>query len=327
MKKIIALFCAAALMFSLCACASTEKQNAENSPIRVFMINGPTGIGAVNLMENSANGKTANKYNFSVVTEPNEIVAKISTGQADIAAISTNLAAKIYNKTGGGVYVLAVNTSGVLKMLTMNTEIKDFNDLKGKKVYAMGKGANPETIINYLLKRDGIKNEELSLNFLADASELATVFAKEPNAVIIAPEPAASSILIKYPSAKVALDLTDEWCRYKGNGGIWMGCIIARKDFVDNNASLVEAFLNEYEASVKSAETDVKISAELCEKYGIIANRKIAEKSLPQSNICFVSGEKMKRDLSKYLNVLYNFDNQSIGGKLPKDDFYYEGKK
>lgn len=320
MKRFLSILCAVAVLFALCGC----KADQPAKKISVYMINGPTGMGAVNLMDKAEKGETEEKYAFTVVTDPNEIVSKISSGDADIAAVSTNIAAKVYAKTGGGIKVLAVNTLGVLNVVTLATPVTSFADLAGKKIYSTGKGGNPEIIINYLLEKNNINPADININYMADGSELLTVFAKETDAVIIAPQPVATSITAKYEGAKIALSLTEEWQKVSNDSALMMGCIIARTDFIKNNEAAVKKFLKDYEESVTAANNNADSTAALCEKYGIVPKAAIAKKALPECNICFVTGEKMKADLSGYLAVLYGFDKTATGGKLPGDNFYYE---
>ena len=56
---------------------------------------------------------------------------------------------------------------------------------------------------------------------------------------------------------------------------------------------------------------------------GIIAKEPIAKKAIPMCNIVYIDGSKMKEALSGYLDSLYEFNPEMIGGKLPEDDFYY----
>ncbi len=51
---------------------------------------------------------------FEPAAAPDEVSAKLVQGEVDIAAVPANLASVLYNKTNGGVQVLAVNTLGVL---------------------------------------------------------------------------------------------------------------------------------------------------------------------------------------------------------------------
>ena len=47
------------------------------------------------------------------------------------------------------------------------------------------------------------------------------------------------------------------------------------------------------------------------------------QKALPNGNIIYLDGSEMKKQLSGFLQVLYDANPSSIGGALPEDDFYY----
>lgn len=330
MKKLVSLLLVFVMVFAFASCGKKTEtpQNAQEPTVKanVFMISGPTGIGAVNLMEADELGSAKGDYEFTVVAAPTEIVAKISNKEADIAAVATNMAATIYNRTNGGVTVLAVNTLGVLNVLTNGTEITSLADLKGKKVYSTGQGANPEYVIDYLLTKNGVNPDtDLDLQFKAEGTELVTIWATEPDAVIIAPQPVATSILNKYQGSKLAIDLTDEWDKVGDGSALMMGCVIVRNEFLQDHPATVKLFLEEYEESIKKTNSDVEGTATLCEKFGIVAKAALAKRAIPASNVCFVTGSDMKTKLSGYLAVLFAADKTAIGGKLPQDNFYYEG--
>lgn len=334
MKKILSLVLALVLVFTFAACGSkpdTESSvPSESVPYKetnVYVLSGPTGIGAANLKELADKEQTVGDYNVTVVAQPDEVVAKISKGEADIAAIATNLAAKLYNKTNGGITILAVNTLGVLNVVTpKGVEIKSLSDLKGKKVYTTGQGSNPEYIINYLLEKNGIdKEKDLTLEFKAEGTELLPVWSTDPEAIIIAPQPVATTLTVQHEGAKIAIDLTDEWAKVSEDSALMMGCVVVRNEFLKENKATVDKFLSEYKASIEKANSDLDNTAKLCETYGIVAKAAIAKKAIPNCNLCFIKGEEMKTKLSGYLNVLFNADKTSVGGKLPADEFYYAG--
>lgn len=332
MKKIISLLLTLVLVLGLAACGTADNNSSTPEPVElkeanVFVLSGPTGIGAVNLKDKDDKAETEGKYNVSVVVEPSEVVSKIANKEADIAAVATNLAATIYNKTNGNITVLAVNTMGVLNVVTPSgVEITSLKDLKGKKIYTTGAGSNPEYIINHLLKENGIdKEKDVTIEYKGDGSQLLTVWATDPNAVIIAPQPVATALTIQYQGSKIAIDLTDEWDKLGNDSALMMGCVIVRKDFLKENKATVNKFLQEYEASIKAAEENLDTTAALCEEYGIVAKAAIAKKAIPNCNLCFIKGEEMKTKLSGYLKVLFEANNASVGGKLPADDFYYAG--
>ena len=310
-------------MLSLAACGAKPQTGEMN----VYVLSGPTGIGAVNLWAKAEAGETQNTYNFNLVAQNDEIVAAISKGEADIAAVATNLASTLYAKTEGNVTVLAVNTLGVLSILTNGTELNSIADLKGKTLYSPGQGANPEYILRYVLEGNGINPDtDLTVKFVADGIELPGIWANEPDAVIMAPQPVATSILMKYTDAKTAFDMTEEWEKISGAQNLMMGCVIVRNDYLEANPGAVKTFLNEYEASINAATADAAATGALCEKYGIIPKAAIATKAIPHCGLTFVAGADMKTNLSAYLDIMFKANPKSIGGAMPADDFYYVGK-
>lgn len=333
MKKILSIVLTLIFVLGLCACGNTDTNSItsevkpEYANTNVYVLSGPTGIGAANLKNKAEKGETEGKYTVNVVAQPDEVVAKISKGEADIAAIATNLAAKLYNKTSGGISILAVNTLGVLNIVTPEgVEVNSLEDLKGKKVYTTGQGSNPEFIINHLLEQNNIdKTKDLTIEYKAEGTELLTVWSTDPKAVIIAPQPVATTLTVQFPNSKIAVDLTKEWEKTNKDSALMMGCIVVRNEFLKNNKATVDKFLEEYETSVKAANEDIDTTATLCETYGIIPKAPIAKKAIPNCNLCFIKGNEMKTKLSGYLNVLFNADKTSVGGKLPADDFYYAG--
>ena len=58
------------------------------------------------------------------------------------------------------------------------------------------------------------------------------------------------------------------------------------------------------------------------EHYGIV-KAPVAKKAIPACNVVFLEGAEMQGKLSGYLQVLFDQNPKSVGGKLPGDDFYF----
>ena len=333
-RAIVSLLLALTLALSLTACggqANSEPEQPETqeeltaAEINLYVLSGPTGIGAMNLWAASDAGETKNTYHITMPGANDEVVAALSKGDADIAAVATNLAATLYNKTDGGVTVLAVNTLGVLSLLSNGQEAATVSELKGKTIYAPGQGANPEYILRYVLSGNGLDpDKDVTLRFVGEGSELLTVWQSDPEAVILAPQPVATSILMQNENAKTLFDMTEEWDKIAGGDStLMMGCVIVRNEFLQANPGAVELFLQEYAASIEKAQSDVEGTAVLCEQYGLIPKAALAQKAIPSCGLTFVTGAEMKTGLSGYLQVMFDANPKSVGGALPGDDFYY----
>ena len=139
------------------------------------------------------------------------MVAGLSNGDYDIAALATNVASNLYNKTNGGVQICALNTYGVLYILENGDTIQSMSDLAGKTIYATTSRRQPQYVLNYLLTENGLTpGEDVDVEFM-DSETLMTQMAAGAYEVCMLPVPAVTSVLIQNQDVRVALDLTDEW--------------------------------------------------------------------------------------------------------------------
>ncbi len=310
--------------------AETQQETAEETaeeaaPLRLYVLAGPTGIGAMNLWAASDAGTTEQAYEITMTAANDEVVAAISNGEADVAAIATNLAATLYNKTQGGVRVLAVNTLGVLSILSRGEAPASIADLAGRTIYAPGQGANPEYILRYVLSGNGLDPDaDVDIQFVGEGSELLSVWESDPEALIMAPQPVATTLLMQNEGAVQAFDMTEQWNAVSGGEStLMMGCVVVRTAYLEEHPKAVEVFLKEYADSVNKAQTDVETTAQLCESYGLIPKAALAQKAIPSCGLTYISGEEMKQQLAGYLQVMFDANPKSVGGALPQEDFYY----
>ena len=335
MKKllsVLSLMLVIVMALSLIACggekgtASTpsNESKVEYTPVdmKVACMTGPTGVGMAKLMADSANKTTANNYTFTVAAAATEINAKFLKGEINIASVPTNVAATLYNKTQGKVRMLAVNTYGVLSILEKGDTIKSIADLRGKTIYSTGKGQNPEFILKHILTKNNIDPEkDVTINFVSSEDLVQKLISGEAE-IALAPEPAATTVMVKNADLRRALSINDEWSKVSDTE-LMMGCVIALDSYVTANPEAVAKFLEEYEKSIQFAIENVDEAAKHCATYKITASEAIAKKAIPTCNLCYVTGSDMKTNVNGYLNVLFTANAESIGGAMPKDDFYY----
>ena len=295
--------------------------------VNVAMLKGPTGLGCAKLMEESGTGgDAAYPYYFEVYADPAQAVAALTKGEADIAALPTNLASTLYHKLDGGVQLLALNTYGVLYILERGDSIHAMADLEGKTIHAYGQGANPEFVLDYLLEQNGIDPDAgVDVQWHASTDEVAAVMAEGEGEVCMLPVPAATGLLMKSQEIRSALDLTREWDNAGGDGELTMGCLVIRTEFARENPQAVETFLGQYEDSIAYMTDPDNLSeaAALAEKQGIVPKAAVAQRAIPDANLCFVAGRDMLDGIQGYYQVLFQADPASIGGSIPDGAFYY----
>lgn len=329
MKKNYAIILSLVLFILLIAGCGNKKEEAVD--VNITALKGPTAMGMVKLMEDSEKEADENShYNFTIAASVDEVTPKLVQGDTDIAAIPANLASVLYNNTEGQVQVLAINTLGVLYIVDIDNSVQSAEDLKGKTIYASGKGATLEYALNYILSSNGIDVEkDIVLEWKTEHSEcvaaLVNSISEKEGAVALLPQPFVTTAQTKNDKIRIALDLTEEWDRLQeGENPSTMitGVIVGRKEFVEEHPEAVKKFMDSYKESVEYVNQNISAAATLIEKYDIVP-AEVAEKALPYCNIVFIEGNEMKEKLSGYLGVLMEQNPKSIGGEVPADEFYY----
>lgn len=307
------------------ASAETTAAADDVATIRVGSLKGPTSMGLVHLMDLSDQGAAANDYEFTMVTAADELTAKVVSGDLDIALVPANVSSVLYNKTEGNIAVIDINTLGVLDIVASDDSIKSIADLKGKTLLMTGKGTTPDYVIHYLMTANGLTEDDVTLEYKSEPTEVAAALKEQPDVIGLLPQPFVTAACAQNDQLKIVLDLTKEWDAVQGEGGskLVTGVTIVRKDFLEANKEAVSQFLKEHLASAEFTSEQPDETAELIAKAGIIEKAPVAKKALPYCNITCITGEDMKTALSGYLQVLADQDMKSVGGKLPADDFYY----
>ena len=308
-------------MALLAGCGEKE----EETVLRIGGMKGPTSMGLLFMKDEVENGAGTGTYEFTMVTGADELLPMMIKGELDIALVPANVAAILYQKTEGGVAVIDINTLGVLYMVSGDSGIGSVEDLRGKTIYLTGKGTTPDYVLHYILQENGLQEGDYTLEYKSEPTEVAALLAEKPEAVGLLPQPFVTVACAQNEALQVVMDMNEQWSLLQGEDGSRMvtGVTVVRKEVLEENEKAVLEFMSKHKASAEAINQDVEKGAELVVAAGIIGKAPIAQKAIPKCNITYVDGEEMKQALSGYLQVLFEQDATSVGGKLPEDDFYY----
>ena len=326
MKKLISLLLALTLIAALPILVGCQKVDKE-LPIRVWTLNGTTGFGMAQLIDADSKGEAALNYEFTVEASAPNVQSALINGTADIAALPTNAASALFNKTSGEVVVLALNTRGVLYLVVNTAKVaapSSLADLSGKTIYVPA--SNPTFITKALIDKAAVSNVTLDSTAYAEPAALRDALASGLVDYAVLPEPMVTIAISKATQANqgvtltTALDLTAEWDQHFTEGSLVQGCIVARKAFVEEHPNEVKQFLKEYEASINFVVENPADASQMIANAGIFAQAPVAEKAIPKCNFCYLDGAEMKTAMQAFLAAM---PVASIGGALPGEDFYY----
>ncbi len=329
MKKIIALLLTLILSLGMLVSCSED-----NTQLKIGFMNGPTGLGMAELMVTNGGLDGNESYSFTKFNDTNDAVSALIGGSLDIVCLPTNEAAKVYNNTETNieVQVLALNCLNSLFVVAKNDiEINSFADLEGKTVVTC-KNGTPKIILDKLISEYGLNitvvteyfnDNENKNQTIATPQQLPAVISAKKADIVIAPEPIVTNALMQNKDYSVKLDLGDLW-DVKFETPVAMGCILARKDFVEEHETVIKKFLEEYKSSIEfmSNPENLDTAAQYAVDTTIMGAVPAAKKAISNLGeaIAYVDGENMKDTLVTVYGV---FGLPVIGGKLPGDDFYY----
>ena len=332
MKKIIAL-----LLVLILAALPLTACKKKDGPLRVGYMTGPTGMGMAKLIHDNGGTDGNEKYTFEAFADTTAAAAALTAGKIDVICLPTNEAAKNYNTASPDFTVLAINCLNSLYVLVDSTyDIEALDELDGRTIYTC-KNGTPAPILNYLLEHAGIDaNVKYEIGngedetVIAKPQDIAPLLASGSVDIALAPEPIVTSALLTIknnPNAKrnyKVISLDSVWNEISDTP-VAMGCVVSTSGVISNNKAKIDAFLNDYKASIDyiSTTANADSAADYIVEAGIMQAKGAAKTALLNLGdaICYLDGEDMKSALTSFYEVI---GKALIGGRLPDDEFYYE---
>lgn len=326
MKKAIALLLLVAMTLgTLYSCKPKD-----DTTVRVGFLSGPTGIGMAKMIGDHFLDGEDGPYSFTKYTAPDKAMGDLKAGLIDVACVSTEIAAKFYND-GAEIEVLNINCLNSICLLTNdNVNINSIHDLEGQTIYTSLQGT-PKLILKALLDAYGVNatishqiGEGSNAATINSPDQIAPLIVKNQVDIILAPVHLAYNAMAK-PTAKhkITLDIDALW-NEKFDTPIAMGCLVARRDFIEEHPVATENFLREYGESVNfmSNTDNINSAAEYVVNTTILPELEPAKKALVMlaPGIKLIGGDLMKDTL---INIYKVYGLDAIGGKLPDDNFYH----
>lgn len=308
---------------------NTLKDISKINELEFCVPRGITSIGLSTMIEQDVDISTQTgitkiydlKYNLLDATDA--LMTSVMKGEVDIAVVPSNVALKAYNKDTS-YKLLGTLGFGSLYLVSTDGDIS-FDELKGKEIYNVGKGLTPDIVFKTLLDKNGIAQDDVTLNYVGGATELAPTVLSGKAKYAIVPEPALSTIISKNPDIKIIANLNDMWKESFGsNHGFPQSSIIIKSSLIEEDAEFVQKLIDLIDSNVDKVNSDVIGAATAEIKNGSKIEEDIIRNSIERANLDFVEISENKEDYNSYYSVLKELDPESIGANLPDENFFYE---
>lgn len=319
MKKRIFILSLVLLTISSSIFAQGEVEKVslvEQVELEMAVMAGPTGFSSAKIAKDEGKIGSNVLVNTSVYASPNEVVAKLTNGEVDVAALPSNLAAILYNK-GVDLKAVAVIGNGMLNVVSTSD-----NWPTSKISIGGGPAATPSQMANILIEKNGYDKASFDLDYsIVSSAQIAQLLIANRAETALLPEPFVTMVLSRNPDMKKVLDVQKLYESTTGYSNYPMTLLVVQNKLIKENPDAVTAVLKAYEDSVEYVLANPQEAALTIEKVNIMPAA-MAAPSIPNCNLTYVEIDEAKTEVLNYFNMLFNFDPKSIGGKLPDEGFY-----
>ncbi len=338
-----------AFAFAL-ACFSSFTAGAAPKQVRAGVLNGPSGIPCAYLIENKDSFGIKN-LTFENFTSAQTELPKLLKGEIDIGFLPPNAAAKVFNAGNGAVVCLGITGNGNLFVISKKSGTHTLESLRGKTVQCAGQGATPEYMLKYLLSKQNIpvnlnsqipsdsqdlklsndsenldkQENAVTLDFSIPNANIAAALISDKIEYALVPEPFATVAEIKSPDVKRVLDIQQLFAHQNG-GSYPMTLLVANAKFAKSNKSTVEKFIQAYKQAFEWTVKNPSHTGALAEKNNLGLNAKIVEKAIPNAAFTWKNAADGRTEIESLLSIFLENAPESVGGKLPSDEFYFGAK-
>lgn len=294
--------------------------------VNVGLIMGPPSMGMGWFINEAKESNTYNNLNFEVGgVDYTALASKFNTGDYDIIHCPSNVGAILYNNEDlkEDAVVIDIGNLGLLYVMTTDPSVKSMQDLQGRNVYSIGEGGPPEYTMGYLLEQEGLDN--VNMSFKSTPFEVLNLLQDEENSIALLPQPFVEVAKLLVPGIYTPIDITEEWNSLNLESGAESvtTITIVRKSFLEEHEEAVVEYLNMCKKSVDYCLENPKEAADWTDEFETFLNGEVAEAAVPYVNMCAITGQEMKDKLSGFLQIMYDYNPDAVGGAMPGDDFYY----
>ena len=329
MKKLFALMLAFVLSLSLAlvGCSNNPDTSGTQSKntIKIVTPDGAPTLAIYELMHSVTN-LDGHPITYKIVSDAQAVNAAILSGEADIAVMPTNVAAKLYNN-GVDIKLLSVNVFGVLYMIGAEA-LSSPSDLIGKVVALTGQAGTPDITLRLILDRNNI--EYVESETAIDGKVALRYFSGGPDVIAqlktgkadygVLGEPAVTGALLK-TGGQIVMNLQDVWESYIGEDTFTQAGIVV-KSSVYNDNGLIAAFNEKLTSNLTYVYDNASTIKDTFARYESSIAINFTSEVLNRCNLRHKTASQIKAKLELYYQAILDYDAKFIGGKLPDGGFY-----
>lgn len=317
MKKISTLILTIILVVNLTGCSLSKD-------VRVKTYNGLPAISICKLIKEEENIKSSYKTSYTIESNDKKLIESLNKKEVDIALVPTDMAAKVYNKNSS-YQICASIGQGSYYLVTSDPEVTGFNStLINKEIAIAGENSMTDNIVKAILKKNNIDETLVKFKYTNTVPELVKTLTLGEIYTGIVPETSLTSLLYKHSGLKILASTNDAYENtFDISEGYPQFSVIVRKDFAKNNKEYVNKFLSKLKESIEFVNNNPLQAGAYGEELKIPIKPQILSKAIKRCNLKFIEIDKFKQNYEYFFDILYNYNNEAVGGTVPDESIYH----
>ena len=317
MKKISTLILTIILVVNLTGCSLSKD-------VRVKTYNGLPAISICKLIKEEENIKSSYKTSYTIESNDKKLIESLNKKEVDIALVPTDMAAKVYNKNSS-YQICASIGQGSYYLVTSDPEVTGFNStLINKEIAIAGENSMTDNIVKAILKKNNIDETLVKFKYTNTVPELVKTLTLGEIYTGIVPETSLTSLLYKHSGLKILASTNDAYENtFDISEGYPQFSVIVRKDFAKNNKEYVNKFLSKVKESIEFVNNNPLQAGAYGEELKIPIKPQILSKAIKRCNLKFIEIDKFKQNYEYFFDILYNYNNEAVGGTVPDESIYH----
>lgn len=271
---------------------SLPKPVIQDALIQVGIITDETIESFQNPIENFRDESQMKGLELKLIEKREDLLKQMVEGKISAAIVSADLAAAMYNGSGGNVKIVGQNVDTTIQLIENGKDISEFTDLKGKNIYYSNEAMPSRQILRMILQRNRIKRiNENDFVEVPSYTELLKGIASTPKALGIALDDTALAATMKSNDIRAALNLTEEWKSATETALLPIRCLVIQKNISEAQVKRLHVFLTN---------EDLQVGWRTPKGY--------------------------EKDILTFMRLMNRLSPDLIGGEVPDEDIFFKWK-
>lgn len=310
---------------------SRGSANAARQHLLLAGPSAPVSLPLMRMVESGALAHLAQKVEFRLWNNPDQLRALAIRGEADLIATPSNVAANLYNRKIP-IRLLEISVWKLLWLVTRQPRGQTLADYRDEEILVPFRSDMPDILFGLLARAQGLRpDKDFRIRHTATPMEAMQLLISRRAQHALLAEPAVSMALHKTrslpmrvvaPELHRGLDLQQEWGRvFERTARIPMAGIAALGATLADSA-LLQALQSALQQAHLWCRDNPQACGEMAARHAPMLLPEAVSAALQIAPLQRQSGTEVRAELEFFYRQLLQVEPGLMGGALPGDDFY-----